>query len=57
MDFIGDWSSGAAAFRIGTWALLLKAPWCKPLFIERAGKAKHYGFFGWRARIQRAKFV
>ncbi|QFT31834.1 hypothetical protein FIV00_15180 [Labrenzia sp. THAF82] len=44
---------GSAALRFGPWILLLKAPWCRPLFSERYGYKPHYGLFGWRCRLQR----
>lgn len=54
LSWAGDWRDGAFWLGTGGLRLLLKAPWCRPLFSERAGTERHFPIgFGWRARFCR----
>ncbi len=47
-----SWEYGQFWFRLWTgWGMVLKAPWCEPLFSEVYGHEKYFPKKGWRVGI------
>lgn len=52
IDGSASWEYGKFWFRIWTgWGMVLKAPWCEPVFSERSGYIKFFPKKGWRVGI------